>query len=346
MPNWHAQCNLTKSAHAVRTELIKLADNTTHCCVVSVARLAALTNLTTRSVKRAIQELEAKRIVQVIRHKIPGRNNPYNAPNRYRLLFDAPADEQVLEGASTVISVDFSPKGGGDRGSDTMGEGSDTDVTRGGDAAVTHTILTSYTNPLSLQKTKKSSSETSPKGEDSVWLPSAEPHAEIPWDDDQPEPETLKPALVLTPPVTPMRRKKPKVDLGAEIEAFERAWEVYPRAVAKERARKAWLKARATGVDVETIIEGVKRYAAKCDRNEKDDEFIAYFATWLNEERWTDKEKARPRSLADLAKEILDRNQPMTPEEAMQLEVAHPGIREAVRAERSNRNKYSKNRGI
>jgi hypothetical protein len=70
---------------------------------------------------------------------------------------------------------------------------------------------------------------------------------------------------------------------------FEHFWQVYPRKVAKGRARKAW--AQATGkADPETIIDGARRYGR--EQSENDPKFVAHPATWLNGERWLDEPAA------------------------------------------------------
>jgi hypothetical protein len=68
---------------------------------------------------------------------------------------------------------------------------------------------------------------------------------------------------------------------------FEAWWKLYPRSAGK---RPAALKFEAAlkkpGVTVETLMIGVKRYAAA--REGKDPQFTLHAKTWLNEERWND----------------------------------------------------------
>ncbi|QOP64940.1 helix-turn-helix DNA binding domain protein [Arthrobacter phage Brynnie] len=65
---------------------------------------------------------------------------------------------------------------------------------------------------------------------------------------------------------------------------FPDFWEVYPRKTAKAAALKAWQKALKTATAAE-ILEGARRYAADPNR---EPQFTAYPATWLNAGRWED----------------------------------------------------------
>ena len=62
-------------------------------------------------------------------------------------------------------------------------------------------------------------------------------------------------------------------------------WPLYPRKKAKGDARLAWKKATEKA-SVETILEAVKRFAAKCAG--KDENYTPYPASWLNGEHWQD----------------------------------------------------------
>lgn len=74
--------------------------------------------------------------------------------------------------------------------------------------------------------------------------------------------------------------QKPVGD-GPDFDAF---WHRYPRKAAKGHARRAWEKAiRKTTAEV--IITGAVRYR---DDPNRDDQFTALPATWLNGERWAD----------------------------------------------------------
>ena len=73
----------------------------------------------------------------------------------------------------------------------------------------------------------------------------------------------------------------------ADGDRFPEFWKIYPNKKAKQPALKAWKKAiKKARADV--IIAGAAGYAAYVKAQNKDLEFVAYPATWLNQERYTD----------------------------------------------------------
>jgi hypothetical protein len=84
--------------------------------------------------------------------------------------------------------------------------------------------------------------------------------------------------------------KKPKPRPDSEQEAaFEEFWRCYPRKVAKDAARRAFV---AAGVDRELLIAGAKRYAI--ERAGEDPKFTKHPATWLNAGCWEDEALGTP----------------------------------------------------
>jgi hypothetical protein len=73
--------------------------------------------------------------------------------------------------------------------------------------------------------------------------------------------------------------------------AFNQFWELYPRKKDKGHARKAFEKA-LDKADLETILIGVRSYIE--EEPDREEEFTAYPATWLNGERWSDSYDVRP----------------------------------------------------
>lgn len=69
-----------------------------------------------------------------------------------------------------------------------------------------------------------------------------------------------------------------------EDPGFLRFWAAYPRKSAKGSARRAWARA-VLAADPEEIVRGAARYAADPNR---EDQYTAHPATWLNGERWSD----------------------------------------------------------
>ncbi|UVK62583.1 helix-turn-helix DNA binding domain protein [Arthrobacter phage TaylorSipht] len=77
------------------------------------------------------------------------------------------------------------------------------------------------------------------------------------------------------------RPVEPSLLNSADFEAF---WAVYPRRVARAAALKAWAKA-VKETPAEEIVAGARRYAEDPNREAQ---FTAYPATWLNGGRWSD----------------------------------------------------------
>lgn len=68
-----------------------------------------------------------------------------------------------------------------------------------------------------------------------------------------------------------------------EARSFPEFWSLYPNKVGKRDAEAAFLKALKRA-DLETIVAGLRRYAAKTD-----DRPWCNPATWLNQDRWEDR---------------------------------------------------------
>lgn len=80
---------------------------------------------------------------------------------------------------------------------------------------------------------------------------------------------------------------------------FEQAWMAYPSRTghSKAEAFKAWRARIADGEAVETILQGINRYAAYCEANHTEPRFVKHAATFLGPDRhylndWT----AQPRA--------------------------------------------------
>lgn len=103
----------------------------------------------------------------------------------------------------------------------------------------------------------------------------------------------LEPSL--NRPVEPSMRKGPD---------FADFWDVYPRKTARAAALKAWAKAIKTA-DAQEILAGALRYSQDPNREAQ---FTAYPATWLNAGRWEDEPlPARSGGPRDRQGEILQR---------------------------------------
>lgn len=71
-------------------------------------------------------------------------------------------------------------------------------------------------------------------------------------------------------------------------DSFERFWDLYPRKVAKIKAREAWLKLLPDGDLAGRIFEAVKKQSLTAQWQENGGRYIPHPTTWLNQERWTD----------------------------------------------------------
>ena len=69
--------------------------------------------------------------------------------------------------------------------------------------------------------------------------------------------------------------------------AFAEFWEVYPRRVGKQAARRAFAKASVAAGPV-VVLEGARRFAADPNLPRDDPQFIPHPQTWLNQGRWED----------------------------------------------------------
>ncbi|UKA69558.1 hypothetical protein [Arthrobacter sp. FW306-06-A] len=81
------------------------------------------------------------------------------------------------------------------------------------------------------------------------------------------------------------REREVKKNLSSKPDEFDQWYSRYPKKEAKEAARKAFAKARKT-VDLPALLEGVDRYVAAT--KDKDRQYLALPATWLNAGRWAD----------------------------------------------------------
>jgi hypothetical protein len=72
------------------------------------------------------------------------------------------------------------------------------------------------------------------------------------------------------------------------LESFNAFWKTYPRKVAKEPARKAWLKIKPEAELVCRILGAVEAQSKTVDWIKESGKFIPYPASWLNAKRWED----------------------------------------------------------
>jgi hypothetical protein len=75
---------------------------------------------------------------------------------------------------------------------------------------------------------------------------------------------------------------------GDQDHRFSEFWTVYPRKKAKDAARKAYAAAIKRGADPQDVLDGIAAYRDECERERREDRFIAHATTWLNQGRWKD----------------------------------------------------------
>lgn len=96
-------------------------------------------------------------------------------------------------------------------------------------------------------------------------------------------PEMSQPCPTVPVPSRPVPSPTPLAQNDARFDEF---WEAYPRRKAKKEAQKKFAKAVKDGVEPGVLIEAAKVYAKSVVG--KEDKYIAYPATWLNQGRWDD----------------------------------------------------------
>lgn len=69
---------------------------------------------------------------------------------------------------------------------------------------------------------------------------------------------------------------------------FESIWKIYPRKKDKQKAYKAFEKARKKGIACQTIEQGVRNYIIEIEKQNIDAPYIKHFSTWLNGACWED----------------------------------------------------------
>jgi hypothetical protein len=127
------------------------------------------------------------------------------------------------------------------------------------------------------------------------------PRAGLPWTE---KPHTGEPSTGIRPPKnTKVKEEQVKENQVKEIaQNFDVFWEIYPRKVGKEQARKAFI---ANKGQVLAIMDGVRRLAA--DPNLPEKQFIPHASTWLNRGGWEDEaypEQTRRLTNAERAAQI------------------------------------------
>ncbi len=138
-------------------------------------------------------------------------------------------------------------------------------------------------NQLDIQdKKSKTRSDISKKAANSRWK-----KYEQNQDDECIEHSKCMP---VTMPQDRTRQDKERKTLSVDFEVF---WEAYPKRAGsnpKKPALEKYLKIIAKGESPESILAGLRSYAAALRNEGKENtQFVAQAVTWLNQERWRDK---------------------------------------------------------
>lgn len=79
-----------------------------------------------------------------------------------------------------------------------------------------------------------------------------------------------------------------KSDLKRLEADFDRFWQIYPRKIARKKAKEDWLTKHKPSAELaEQIIHAVEQQKRTIWKNE-DQQFIPHATTWLNQGRWED----------------------------------------------------------
>lgn len=85
---------------------------------------------------------------------------------------------------------------------------------------------------------------------------------------------------------------------------FDQFWDVYPKKVDKERAKKAWQKLMGSRPDLSVLLTAL---AQQQKSRQWQEGFIPNPATWLTGKRWNDELPQTPDSLKTMAHDFLSR---------------------------------------
>ena len=76
----------------------------------------------------------------------------------------------------------------------------------------------------------------------------------------------------------------PITHINKYIDRFDEFWKIYPKKIAKENAKKVWLRIKPNDDLIAKITKAVKDQKL----SEREQQFIPHAATWLNAKRWED----------------------------------------------------------
>lgn len=92
----------------------------------------------------------------------------------------------------------------------------------------------------------------------------------------------------ITPETTPRSTKN---NISPESE-FETLWQMYPRKIGKDKALKAYIKARKKSDIFEQVKQGIEAYCQYIKTQKIKTEYIKHGSTWFNNCSWNDEYEA------------------------------------------------------
>ena len=95
---------------------------------------------------------------------------------------------------------------------------------------------------------------------------------------------------------TKTKPKQNETGQDEQTKHFDVFWNAYPRKVAKEPARKAFLKLAPDDVTFSAMIQAIEKQKQSAEWKKSDGQFIPHPATWLNARRREDEEIDRTTS--------------------------------------------------
>ena len=122
-----------------------------------------------------------------------------------------------------------------------------------------------------------------------------------------PEPEIICNQMQADVPVIQSNTKSNSISESESnserVGAFDRFWEIYPKKVGKEAARRAFAKVKAP---TDTLITAVEAQKHSPQWEKENGRFIPNPATWLNQGRWEDEVEVRQQQIQYADKGDLD----------------------------------------
>jgi hypothetical protein len=102
---------------------------------------------------------------------------------------------------------------------------------------------------------------------------------------------------------------------NSALDTFLVFYQAYPKRRARAKAEAAYTKALSLGATADELLAGAKRYAAEV--RGKESQFVAFPASWLNQQRWLDEPENKPTVVSGPWKPIEPEKmpEPVSPEE-------------------------------